>query len=583
MAELTAIGPEPDQWWQNSLLEGEVIRLGRAPRHGWKVPWDIRISREHADLVWQTGRLHVQTLEVAANPIVVQGRKGKRFLLEAGDSFRIGRTEFLLSDAADEAEHGAVAVAVCGRESHDSIQLEADRRLDLVTRLPDVLGAIRSDEELAEQLTILLLDALPSADSAATFRFDCLADVHRGRAPLIRWDARDARGTTFAPSRELIRLAAVRGTGVIDFPDSARHLAPAQPRHPAAWAICAPVISVGPEYWCFYLEGRVEGSADLSMLRADLCFLTLVGQYLGALLQVKLLKDAQAGMSRFFSPAVVESMSGGSREALLTPRACPVSILFCDVRGFSRMSEESAGDLFPFYHRAREALGVMTRGIVRHEGVIADFQGDAALGFWGWPAESPEGALPACRAALSIQRAFARANSAPNHLLVGFRVGIGLAHGQAIAGKIGADEHAKVGVFGPVVNLGARLQGLTHQLQAPILMDEATAVQVRSELQHDMGRCRRLGRFRPCGVSAPVAISELVPPLGEGSRLTGRNIAEFEGAMNALAMGDWSRARALLECLPADDGPSRFYRDFMVRHGDKPPDDWDGVVSLASK
>jgi adenylate cyclase len=38
--------------------------------------------------------------------------------------------------------------------------------------------------------------------------------------------------------------------------------------------------------------------------------------------------------------------------------------------------------------RVSEALGVMTAGIIRYDGVIADFQGDAALGFWGWPGDS---------------------------------------------------------------------------------------------------------------------------------------------------------------------------------------------------
>ena len=52
----------------------------------------------------------------------------------------------------------------------------------------------------------------------------------------------------------------------------------------------------------------------------------------------------------------------------------------------------------------KEALSVMANGILDADGTIADFQGDAALGFWGWPVALEEGPVPACRAALEIQR-----------------------------------------------------------------------------------------------------------------------------------------------------------------------------------
>ena len=50
MPNLIATGNDEQQYWRRELPLGETIRLGRAPRQGWAVPWDMSVSREHADL-----------------------------------------------------------------------------------------------------------------------------------------------------------------------------------------------------------------------------------------------------------------------------------------------------------------------------------------------------------------------------------------------------------------------------------------------------------------------------------------------------------------------------------------------------
>ena len=103
-----------------------------------------------------------------------------------------------------------------------------------------------------------------------------------------------------------------------------------------------------------------------------------------------------------------------------------------------------------------EALGIMTSAIVENDGVIGDFQGDAAMAFWGWPLGGEEQIERAARAALTIRRRFAHVARQPGHRLAGFACGLGIAHGPAIAGRIGTLDQFKVGVFGPVVNRAAR-------------------------------------------------------------------------------------------------------------------------------
>src|SRR5262249_49557074 len=145
-------------------------------------------------------------------------------------------------------------------------------------------------------------------------------------------------------------------------------------------------------------------------------------------------------------------------------------------------------------------------------GVIGDYHGDAAMGFWGWPLAQPDMARRAALAALGIRSLFEAVARRPEHAMTDFRVGIGIGSGPAVAGQIGTVDQVKVTVFGPVVNLASRLESMTRLLRAPILLDEPTALMVRAQVPPTVARLRRLARVRPFGLETPLIVSELLPP-----------------------------------------------------------------------
>ena len=102
----------------------------------------------------------------------------------------------------------------------------------------------------------------------------------------------------------------------------------------------------------------------------------------------------------------------------------------------------------------------------------------------------------------------------PDELLEGFSCGVGIAHGRAVAGQIGTAQQAKIGVFGPVVNQGSRIEGLTRMFGVNVCVDEATANFVRKLLPASEGCCRRLANVRPKGMDVALLVSELLPPEG---------------------------------------------------------------------
>jgi adenylate cyclase len=348
------------------------------------------------------------------------------------------------------------------------------------------------------------------------------------------------------------------------------------------WAFCTPVLSKACRGWALYVAGRfnvertgITASSDPTDLREDVKFTELVTAMLGSLRQMRLLEHRHATLSQFFSPVVLDTLAVEDPEVVLAPRETEVSVLFCDLRGFSRESERQAGDLLGLLQRVSRALGVMTHHIREQGGVVGDFQGDAAMGFWGWPLPQSDAVLRTCRTALAVRAEFEATH--------GFHAGIGVATGRAVAGKIGTVDQVKVTVFGPVVNLASRLESMTKFLQAPILLDETTARIVRAQVPRDVARVRRLAIVRPYGLDTPLEVSELLPPVSEYPELTDEHLGIYENALDAFLRRQWPAAFELLHRIPAEDRVKDFLVAHIARHNRRAPTNWDGVLDLENK
>ena len=313
-------------------------------------------------------------------------------------------------------------------------------------------------------------------------------------------------------------------------------------------------------------------------LESDVRFTELVAQFIGSVRQVRLLQDERSRLNSFFSPQVIDSLTTGSKSRSLEPAEREITVLFCDVRGFSKKAERFKDDLLGLLGSVRAALGIMVDGILEQDGTIADFQGDAALGFWGWPVELKYGPIPACRAALAIQKKFEEA-SRSSELMDTFSVGIGIAHGRAVAGQIGTDQQSKIGVFGPVVNQCARLESMTKQFGVSICVYGRTAEFIDRYLSESDARLRPLAKVRPRGMDVALDVFNLLPSESEFPEVTAQVIKDHSAAWEAVVDGRWSEAIEALDRVP-DDGPKSFLIRQMAAFGNKAPDNWTGAFSL---
>ena len=590
--DLIAVGPEPRQRWRIRLQADQVYILGREHEGSLVVPWDAQISKRHAELVLTNETIRVQALPQAVNPLYFHGAEASDFELQPGEHFVIGRTCFQVHNPDTVSPTPAASPideVTFSRQALQGVRFrDADKRIEVLSNLPEVIWGARTDSELFSRLVNLLLAGIVQAEAAAIVRWQ------DDRVHVFHWDRRRETAGELRPSGRLVRQAiSVQNQSVLHVWE--HNSAPESEYTIVAnsdWAFCTPVLGSATEGWGLYLTGertRTLGvSADNSSaatlhLEGDVKFTELVAEIVSSVRRLRQLERQQAGLRQFFAPAVLAAVGENLDTGLLTPREADVTILFCDLRGFSKQAEASKHDLLGLLDRVSQAMGIMTRHILAHGGGIGDFLGDSAMGFWGWPVASTHGPLDACRAALAIRADFEAVNKQKNHPLANFQMGIGIAHGRAVAGKIGTADLVKVTVFGPVVNLASRLEGMTRQLRVSILLDEMVANEVRSHLSQTEGRTRRLARVLPFGMDTPLLVSELVPPAPEKSDLLDSHLATYELAVDHFINGRWEAAHEALHQLPASDKAQDFLALQIAQHNRQPPAEWDGTIKLPSK
>lgn len=594
MADLIAQGPEPDQRWRRHLTLGESVELGRSGAQ-WNAPWDPNISRRHALLVWQNQQLEVCRIEGARNEIFCDGKPNSKFQITAGQHFVIGNTTF--SVVEENVDLTIDAPTPASEQSFSSSFLkqlrfsDAERRMAVICQLPEIIDGASSENELHGRLTTVLLSGIRNA--AETAIIECQYDQENVSGFTVKyWDRRRILGKPFQASEKLIRQAIQTKQTVLHVWSKNSRASQLQTISidVGDWAFACPIESQGKIQQVIYVAGTQSSLSESNTpqqtatgYRDDIKFAELIASTVSKILALKELERSQSSLRQFFSPVVLEVLAGRDPEQVLAPRKTEVSVLFCDLQGFSRRSEQQSADLIGLLSRVSQALGVTTHHILSNSGVVGDFHGDAAMGFWGWPLETENYPLQACLAALGIRQAMLAAAADPSHILSDFQFGMGIAMGEAVAGKIGTSDQVKVTVFGPVVNLAARLESMTRILHAPILLDQTTANWVRQHVPQTVARVRRIARVKPYGLETPLEVSELLPPSSADNSLSDKDIANYELALGALYSGDWRQAFQLLHLVPAEDRVKDFLTVFIAQHNRTAPPNWDGVIHLGQK
>ena len=271
-------------------------------------------------------------------------------------------------------------------------------------------------------------------------------------------------------------------------------------------AMCVPLSVEDRILGSLYVD-TTDVSIQFSMADLDL-FQAMASQSAMAIENVRLYEETveaekkRANFGRFLSPAVVEMVMNESEDVVLGGRRLPVTTMYCDIRGFTPLSEELTPD--QLVELLNEHFTAMTSIIFEHEGTLDKFIGDEVMALFGAPISTERDAIHAVHAAVHMQVKNRELNEERvTKGLPTFQVGIGINTGDVFAGFVGSPDRLDFTVMGDKVNIAARFCSVAKGGQ--IVVGESTYALVK-----DAVRANSIGSPVLKGKSDPVPAYEIL-------------------------------------------------------------------------
>lgn len=184
-------------------------------------------------------------------------------------------------------------------------------------------------------------------------------------------------------------------------------------------------------------------------------------------------RRVRRAFGKYVTPAVVARIAQNPNLLVLSGETRELTMLFCDVRSFSTISENlSAREVSRFLN---DYLTPMTDVILRHEGTIDKYIGDAIVAFWNAPLDVADHPRRAVEAALAMRVALRDYNQAragiqtADNPVNDIRIGIGLNVGECSVGNMGSLQRFDYSALGDPMNVAARLEALTKTYDVDLL------------------------------------------------------------------------------------------------------------------
>jgi adenylate cyclase len=280
-------------------------------------------------------------------------------------------------------------------------------------------------------------------------------------------------------------------------------------------AMCAPLIYKDRVFGLFYVDCLSQPYAfskeelDIFSVVAAEAALSYDRAFSHAELSRRMIE--RQALERFLSSAIVEKILSSPDEIRLGGENQMATILFADIRGFTRLSERMPPQ--QIVELLNEFFSEMTDLIFDHAGTLDKYLGDGIMALFGAPWPKPDDAQRAVKTAAAMQRALTALNRQwQARGQEALQMGLGINSGQVTAGNIGSSKRMDYTVIGDAVNLASRL--CANAAGGQILISESTFSAINGGFP-----ARRLESLRVKGKAAPVEVYEVLwkDPVAEQS------------------------------------------------------------------
>ncbi|MEM8701727.1 MAG: adenylate/guanylate cyclase domain-containing protein [Pseudomonadota bacterium] len=303
-------------------------------------------------------------------------------------------------------------------------------------------------------------------------------------------------------------------------------------------------------------------------------------------------QEIRSAFSQYLAPDYVEQIARNPENLTLGGARRRTTVLFSDVRNFTRISESFAQNPQGLTSLMNRFLTPLSNGIMEKRGTIDKYMGDAIMAFWNAPLDDDSQEIHACEAALVMVKRMRALNEermleaqSGGHEFFPLNIGVGINTGDCVVGNMGSEFRFDYSVLGDSVNLASRLEGQTKTYGVTILIGNTTAERVSglfAMVEADLIRVK--------GKQEPERIFCL---MGDVDLALNRSFADakavYEDMLRHYRNQDWDAALAhCVDISSTETGElAHLAATFRLRienfRKTPPPADWDGVYVAESK
>ena len=363
-------------------------------------------------------------------------------------------------------------------------------------------------------------------------------------------------------------------------------------RVPVFWiagvAIVAVVFAVGSSWYAFtqwkWLLDPVAPSLNIALVFAAASLVKFMRTEAER-------RTVRSAFAQYLPPDVVESIANDPSKLKLGGDTRELSIMFCDIRGFTPIAESFRADPQGLTKLINRALTPLSREVLNHHGTIDKYIGDCVMAFWNAPLDDPEHATHACDCALGMMDALIVLNQELTaegfykaHKVNQIDVSIGLNTGTCVVGNMGSDLRFDYSALGDAVNISARIQSFAGNYGFPIAIGEDTEVIVKDKFAF-----LELDYIAVKGRATPTHIYAL---MGHAHVRETKTFQDLEAILQTLFAAfrskNWAGARdAISRGRSLAGAPAAIFDTYESRishyEHEPPPANWDGAWSAKEK
>ena len=441
--------------------------------------------------------------------------------------------------------------AVSLRGTQKGAKIDGERLIELLQTIMQMLQDSPSTPEFYENATRSIAQLMELDNCLLVFDEGCKPQFGNLDIAWGRWHAQSIypplrESSEFAPSSKILRLVHQDKLTVYQIPDVRT-----ESLIGVNSLVASPLKNASDDViGVVYGDRRITAQSAFTETEAmfvDL-FANGISVGLARMGQERQISEMRARFDQFFTPSLARQLEADP--AMLEPRSANVSVLFADIRGFSRISERIGPDTTIQW--INSLMSTLSDCVFKFEGVVVDYIGDEIMAMWGAPVDREDHAELAVKAALDMIATLPAINEQWEEILgEPVDIGIGVNSGEAQVGNTGSVKKFKYGPLGDVVNVGSRIQGATKQVQVRLLVAESTAKQLSAEIPR-----RKIRSVRFVNVKRAIAVYEI--PTNPDENWNALK-TEYEKGLDLYEKGDLAQASGVMGGLInrwKDDGPS---------------------------